>query len=151
MGYVGSTLFPGCNRGKWRCRKGFLEAKAVMPSLVVTSQPASWGMDMWNQGKHFARWWQLKYFHPQNWGRCPFWLIFFQRVETTNQFVWWVLQEHPHFLREAIEFSTPIWVPLGKKSQNPLQSPSLLSRGFLQLPVNGGICDRSLESIWVFP
>ena len=25
------------------------------------------------------------YFHPENWGRFPFWLIFFKGVETTNQ------------------------------------------------------------------
>ena len=25
------------------------------------------------------------YFHPENWGRFPFWLIFFRWVETTNQ------------------------------------------------------------------
>ena len=24
------------------------------------------------------------YFHPENWGRFPFWLIFFKGVETTN-------------------------------------------------------------------
>ena len=26
------------------------------------------------------------YFHPENWGRFPFWLIFFKGVETTNKF-----------------------------------------------------------------
>ena len=36
----------------------------------------------------FSRWWQLQYFwnfHPEPWGRFPFWLIFFRWVETTNQ------------------------------------------------------------------
>ena len=36
-----------------------------------------------------AAWWFqiLFYFHPENWGRFPFWLIFFRWVETTNQSV----------------------------------------------------------------
>ena len=28
---------------------------------------------------------KIFYFHPENWGRFPFWLIFFRWVETTNQ------------------------------------------------------------------
>ena len=36
-----------------------------------------------------SRWWQLAtqiffYFHPENWGRFPIWLMFFRWVETTN-------------------------------------------------------------------
>ena len=27
------------------------------------------------------------YFHPENWGRFPFWLLFFKGVETTNQWI----------------------------------------------------------------
>jgi len=26
----------------------------------------------------------IVFFHPENWGRFPFWLIFFTWVETTN-------------------------------------------------------------------
>ena len=35
-----------------------------------------------------TRWWQLKYvffFHPENWGRCPIWLIFFNRGWSNHQ------------------------------------------------------------------
>ncbi len=37
----------------------------------------------------FSRWWFqfFLYFHPENWGRFPFWLIFFKWVgSTTNEF-----------------------------------------------------------------
>ena len=100
MGYVGSTLFPGCNRVKWRFRKGFLEAKAVMSSLVVMGNPpASWGMGMCETypgylQKHWnTRWWQLKYFfwnfHPETLGvHDPIW-----RAQQMFQMGWWKHQQ----------------------------------------------------------
>ncbi len=55
-----------------------------------------WGI-VWNGYK--SRWWfQIVFIFIPIWGRCPFWLIFFRWVETTNQkmdyiFFWWC-----HFL-----------------------------------------------------
>ena len=52
---------------------------------------------------HYSWWFQiLFYFHPENWGRCPFWLIFFRRVgSTTNPltFKWSIFRYSKQQLR----------------------------------------------------
>ena len=52
--------------------------------------PLGWRLTSWfpyYMDMHITGWWFQIYFwnfHPENWGRFPFWLIFFNWVETTN-------------------------------------------------------------------
>ena len=55
-------------------------------------KPEAWHGRIFNvsgQGSGLTRWWCLDIFlfSPENWGRFPFWLIFFKWVETTNYIV----------------------------------------------------------------
>ena len=64
-------------------------------------------------------WWQLEYFfdfHPENWGRFPFWLILFNWAETTNLdnyicLKWWKTR----------------WITRLEKSHHPRESPKAMA------------------------
>ena len=86
------------------------------------------------------------YFHPENWGRLPIWLIFFKWVETTNQTIFTV-NEPPKSWKGGWVFRwfyrISTWVFFGRSrlmfsppgSHESISHPTLLSRWCSELPI----------------
>ena len=91
------------------------------------------------------------YFHPENWGRCPIWLIFFKWVETgrNHQPDNFHGERTPQVMERWMGFSMienriSIWVFFGRSrlmfnsppgSHESISHPTLLSRWCSELPI----------------
>ena len=75
---------------------------------AATLEVFLWGGQRFERMKQpYPKWWFPKKNHPENWGRVPFWLIFFKWVgSTTNQHLSVIqthlLKEWTHFYFESM-------------------------------------------------
>ena len=86
-GYIESMFHPFSPHLSWN--SSMMDAKVPSQSVWGLSQDGAnidlgskWFLVHMSQ----SRWWfpNIFYFHPENWGNDPIWLIFFKGVETTN-------------------------------------------------------------------